>query len=55
MEEAWREKPNSVLTTEKVKDIRTLLEKGIRQSIIARKFRVSGSTISRIKNNKTWI
>lgn len=43
------------LTREKVKEILKLLQSGVSQAQIARKFEVSPMTISRIKNGQRWM
>lgn len=42
------------LSNEKVKEIRNLLNKGLKQKEIASKFRVCQSTIARIKRGRLW-
>jgi DNA-binding NarL/FixJ family response regulator len=43
------------LTSNKVIEIKNMLNEGIMQKDIAKKFNVSCSTISEIKTNKKWI
>lgn len=45
----------SKLTEEQVKQIRALIEQGVSNKDIAALFGVHRDTISRIKNNKTWL
>jgi len=45
---------NAKLTEDKVKDIKIKLLKGIKGTIIARKYNVSDQTIYDIKNGKNW-
>ncbi len=45
---------NTKLNEEVVKEIRRLLKDGVKGKDIAKKFNVSPSNISAIKNNKIW-
>ena len=44
----------SLLTAKQVADVRDLLAKGIAQKRIAKAFSISQSTVSHIKQNRTW-
>lgn len=43
-----------VLTDEQVEEIKELLKKGLSQRKIAQKYKVSQSTVNKIKQEKTW-
>lgn len=46
--------PSARLTEDNVREIRTLLESGVKVRIIASKFRVSITLIYSIKSKKLW-
>lgn len=46
--------PMAILNEQQVLEIRKLLRKGIKGALLAKKFRVSETTISGIKLGKTW-
>lgn len=47
--------PSAKLNNKKVSDIRSLLKDGMKVSVLAKKFKVSGTAIRYIKDNKTWV
>lgn len=46
--------PNSKLKLKEVLEIRRLIYKGVKQSLIAKMFKVSDANITLIKNEKNW-
>lgn len=54
MQSKGEEKASSKLNNEKVREIREEIKKGIRCTVIARKFGVNSTTIYSLRDGKTW-